>query len=83
MKELYAFGSVLDENRFSQKSDIDLIVRFDDNLPIENYFDFYFDCLESLEKILGRRVDLMINSSIRNKYLKKNIEDTKELVYAA
>jgi predicted nucleotidyltransferase len=33
--------------------------------------------------MFGRRVDLMINSTIRNKYLRENIEETKELVYAA
>ncbi|MDP3930311.1 MAG: nucleotidyltransferase domain-containing protein [Bacteroidota bacterium] len=83
VKELYAFGSVLDENRFRPDSDVDLIVRFEESLPVEKYFDFYFDCVESLEKMFGRRVDLMINSTIRNKYLRENIEETKELVYAA
>lgn len=83
VKELYAFGSVLDEDRFNPKSDIDLIVRFEESLPVEQYFDFYFDCVESLEKILGRRVDLMINSTLNNKYIRENIEKTKELVYAA
>ena len=83
VKELYAFGSVLDENRFRSDSDVDLTVSFKESLPVEKYFDFYFDCVESLEKMFGRRVDLMINSTIRNKYLRENIEETKELVYAA
>jgi predicted nucleotidyltransferase len=44
VKSLYVFGSVLTE-RFSEKSDIDLIVDIDSNDPFdysENYFNLKF-----------------------------------------
>ncbi|MBU3662066.1 MAG: nucleotidyltransferase [Bacteroidetes bacterium] len=83
VKELYAFGSVLDESRFSESSDIDMIVKFQENIPIENYFDLYFDLADKLEHIFNRKVDLMIAKEIRNIYLRKSIEATKQLIYAA
>ena len=38
VKELYAFGSVLDEKQFNSKSDIDLLVDFE-NVPLLEYAD--------------------------------------------
>ncbi|MFY7978609.1 MAG: nucleotidyltransferase family protein [Sediminibacterium sp.] len=83
VKELYAYGSVLDENRFNKESDIDMIVKFDQSLPVEKYFDVYFDLLEELEQTFERKIDLMIAKEIRNQYLRKSIETTKQLIYAA
>jgi len=83
VKELYAFGSVLDKNRFTEGSDIDLIVKFDESIPIESYFILYFDFVDNLEQLFKRKVDLMISKEIRNQYLRKSIEATKQLIYAA
>jgi len=47
------FGSVL-TNRFSEQSDIDLIVEFE--RPIGFAF---FELVEHLEAVLGRRVDIL------------------------
>jgi|LauGreSuBDMM15SN_2_FD.fasta_scaffold32746_2 hypothetical protein len=81
--EMYAFGSVLDESKFNDKSDIDLIVKFNLDVPIENYADLYFDLAENLELLLKRKVDLMLQKAISNKLLFENIEETKKLVYEA
>jgi predicted nucleotidyltransferase len=83
VKELYAFGSVLDENRFNDESDVDLIVKFNDGVLVEDYADLYFDLADELELIFTRRVDLMINKHIPNKYLRENIEETKKIIYEA
>jgi uncharacterized protein len=79
--KLYLFGSAVSEH-FSEKSDIDFIVEYVKNregLPVEA-FD-YFDFLFSLEKITGRKVDLVVNEAIRNSYFKKSIEESKILIY--
>jgi predicted nucleotidyltransferase len=83
VKELYAFGSVLDENRFNDESDVDLIVKFNDGVLVEDYADLFFDLADGLELIFTRRVDLMINKHIPNKYLRENIEETKKIIYEA
>ena len=79
VRKLFAFGSVLTD-RFSEQSDIDLIVDFDKK-KIEDHFDNYFDFKYSLEDVFGRNVDLLEDQPIRNSCLRKSIESTKTLIY--
>lgn len=79
VRKLFAFGSVLTD-RFNEQSDVDLIVDFDKK-AIEDYFLNYFDFKYSLENVFGREVDLLEDQPIRNSYLRKNIENTKTLIY--
>jgi uncharacterized protein len=48
VNQLYVFGSVLNE-KFNEKSDIDLVVSFDNSLELFDYADNYFNFLFSLE----------------------------------
>ena len=79
VKRLFAFGSVL-TNRFTDKSDIDLVVDFDKE-KVDDYFSNFFDLKYALEKLLGRKVDLLEEQAIRNPYLKEDIDMTKKLIY--
>ncbi len=83
VKELYAFGSVLDETKFNKDSDVDLIVKFNDDVLVEEYADLYFDLADTFELLFNRKVDLMIKKYITNKYLRENIEETKKIIYEA
>ena len=82
VKELYVFGSAA-KNEMNEKSDVDFIVKFNPEVPVEDYADLYFDFVESLEKLLKRNVDLLTDKPIGNKYLRKDIEETKQIVYNA
>ena len=79
VNKLFAFGSVLTD-RFSEQSDVDLIVDFNKQV-IKDRFLHYFDFKYSLENIFHREVDLLEEQPIRNSYLKKNIENSKTLIY--
>jgi len=79
VRRLFAFGSVLTD-RFDEQSDVDLIVDFDKN-AVKDHFLNYFDFKYALEDILGRQVDLLEEQPIQNSYLRKNIENTKTLIY--
>jgi predicted nucleotidyltransferase len=79
VKKLYAFGSVL-TNNFSNSSDVDLIVAFND-IPVENYADNYFDFKFSLQDIFNRSVDLLEDQAIKNPYLRQHIDRNKQLIY--
>ena len=83
VQNLYAFGSVLDESRFNEKSDVDLIVKFYDSVEIIEYADLYFELADDLEFVLNRKVDLLTFKPIRNKYLRQSIDATKQIIYAA
>lgn len=79
VKSLFAFGSVLTD-RFTQESDVDLIVDFL-NLDVLDYGDNYYDLKFSLEKILQRNVDLLEKKALLNPYFLKNIDENKKLIY--
>ena len=64
VKTLYSFGSV-NAKKFSKESDVDLMVDFDINDPLE-YTDNYFDLKFELERILNRSIDLLENKAIKN-----------------
>ena len=79
VKSLYSFGSVNSEI-FNSESDVDLVVDLKSTDPLE-YTENYFDLKFELEKLLQRQIDLLENKSIRNPFLKKNIDSSKVLVY--
>jgi predicted nucleotidyltransferase len=79
VKNLYAFGSVLTD-QFSQTSDIDLIVDFD-NIDVSRYADNYFALKFSLEAIFKRPIDLLEEKAIKNPYFRAAIDQKRQLVY--
>jgi len=45
--------------------------------------DQYFGLLEALERLFGRRVDLLTRRSLRNPYFVHSVEKTRQVLYAA
>lgn len=89
VKELSTFGSI-NTDKFNSESDIDFLYIIDiekfDNWATGSYD--YTDNLLSLESslrnLLNRKIDLMPAGVINhNKYMKKTIEQSKKLIYAA
>lgn len=80
VKYLYAFGSCTTERFDSDKSDIDLLVEIDDPDPLERG-EKLISFWDMLENFFNRKVDLLTDSSLRNPYLRKNIDSTKVLIY--
>lgn len=79
VNKLFVFGSIL-TNRFNDNSDVDLVVSFN-KAEVSDYFDNYFDFKYALEELFGREVDLLEEQTIKNQYLKKNVDATKILIY--
>ena len=79
VKTLYSFGSV-NTKKFTTDSDVDLMVDFAINDPIE-YSDNYFDLKFELERILNRSIDLLESKAIKNPFLRENIDRSKVLIY--
>jgi predicted nucleotidyltransferase len=76
------FGSATGDSFDAATSDVDLLVEFDVR-PGFDYFGTFFALKEGLEEILGRPVDLVSSSSIRNPYFRQTVMETKEMLYAA
>lgn len=81
VKNLAVFGSVLTD-RFNNESDVDLLVNFDTaNHEEWDYVSNYFDFQESLESLLGRKVDLVVEKGLKNRYFIRNVNRTKRMIY--
>ncbi len=80
VKTLYVFGSILTP-RFNENSDVDFSATFhleDDPLVAgENRIQFYI----GLQELLGRKIDLVDEDSIRNPYFIEELNETKQLIY--
>lgn len=79
---LEVFGSAVAGEFRPEESDLDFLVEFE-SLAAGRYADSYFGLLESLERLFGRPVDLVVASAIRNPYFREAVERTKVLLYAA
>jgi predicted nucleotidyltransferase len=59
---------------------VDLLVDFHKE-EVDDYFNNFFDLKYALEKLLGKNVDLVEGQTIKNPYLKKDIDQHKVLIY--
>ena|SRR5690606_29555290 len=73
------FGSATRED-FDDESDIDFVVDFEENDPFK-YTDLYFQLKGKLENLLKRQIDLIEERAIRNKFFRKELDETKILIY--
>lgn len=76
------FGSATGDAFDGASSDVDVLVDFDAGQAFD-YFDTYFSLKEGLEEILGRHVDVVVDSSIRNPYFRRQVMQSREMLYAA
>ena len=82
VKRLYVFGSVVSK-KFRDKSDIDFLISFADNLSIQQYTDNYFALQYKLRELFDREIDIVTEKTLSNPYFIESIEETKELIYEA
>ena len=81
VKSLAVFGSILTD-RFNDQSDVDLLVDFDTTDHEKwDYVTNYFDLRDALERLFNRKVDLIEQGGLRNKYFIANIIRTKQMIY--
>ena len=82
VRTLALFGSALGGDFDPERSDLDFLVEFE-TLPAGTYADTYFGLVAGLERLLGRRVDLVEEGSVRNPYFRQEVEAHQEMLYAA
>ncbi len=80
LNEFALFGSVLTDE-FRDDSDVDVLVTFED--PTRwSLFDVV-DMKDELERLFGRKVDLVEKAAIRNPWRRKSILTSYRVIYAA
>jgi uncharacterized protein len=82
VRRLDVFGSALRDDFRPGESDVDLLVEFG---PHEGYalVNAYFGLLDDLRALLGTDVDLLMADAVRNRYIAREIERTRQVLYAA
>ncbi len=82
VRRLSVFGSAVRDDFDPSTSDVDIRIEFEE--PYRSAaFDSYASLREELERLLGRRVDLLSSKTIPNRYLRREIEETQVTLYAA
>ncbi len=82
IKRLYIFGSAVSEE-FNDRSDIDFLISFDDNLSVEEYTNNYFSLHYKLKELFNREIDIVTERTLSNPYFIESINETKKLIYEA
>lgn len=82
VKKLELFGSAADGTFDAAQSDVDFLLEF---LPEAacRLFHGYFDFKDELQRLLGRKVDLVMPAAVRNPYLLRSINSQRRVLYAA
>jgi uncharacterized protein len=80
VRELALFGSVLRDD-FRSDSDVDVLVELAANHGLSLYD--WVDMQEELERLFGRRVDLVSKKGLKNPIRRREILRTAEVLYAA
>lgn len=76
---MFVFGSFAKGNTNAQ-SDVDILVELNEPDPLERG-ELLMQLWDALEAFFKRKVDLLTPSSLRNPYLIKSIEESKQLVF--
>ena len=76
----YVFGSAV-TNKFNNKSDIDFLVRFSENIAPLEKGELWWDLHDTLRDLLQREIDIVTESSLKNSYFIEELERTKQLIY--
>ena len=82
VERLEVFGSALRKDFRPEASDVDFLVKFK---PMDSYarVDAYFGMRDELRALLKGEVDLVMSGAIKNRYVSREIDRTKQLLYAA
>lgn len=82
VQRLELFGTATGDQFNPSSSDLDFLVEFEP-LPPGQYSAHYFGLLEDLAQLTNRPVNLVVARAIRNPYFLENVNQSRELVYAA
>ncbi|HPO13561.1 MAG TPA: nucleotidyltransferase domain-containing protein [Candidatus Hydrogenedentes bacterium] len=82
VRQLHLFGSAANGNFRETDSDLDFLVEFIPCAPHEHY-EQYFGLIEDMEKLFGKPVELVEASALRNPYFIQQVDEDRQLLYAA
>ena len=82
VRRLEVFGSATTDAFDIERSDFDFLVDFDPH-DHQDLFHRYFDLNDALEKLLRRKVDLVMVDAMKNPFFIESVNQTRKQIYAA
>lgn len=83
VERLELFGSAVTGDFDPEHSDLDFLIEFQSGVDLGPWMKHFFEFEDELKALFERDVDLVFPKGIRNPYLKRNIDATRLLLYAA
>jgi uncharacterized protein len=84
VRKLELFGSAADGSEFDPaRSDLDFLVEFLPDQDLGPWLRHYFELQRELEQLFERPVDLVFASALKNRYLIREVNRTRTVLYAA
>ena len=83
VERLEAFGSALSAEFDPERSDLDFLVKFPRNYDFGPWMSRLQDFEKELEALFKRPVDVVMESALRNPWLRREAEKTRTLIYDA
>lgn len=83
VRRLYLFGSAATGRFDPSRSDLDLLVSFDERLPPGAYAGAWFGLHAALEDLFGRPVDLLTEAALENPFLRRRVEAERRPLFPA
>ncbi len=80
---LELFGSATTDAFDPDRSDVDFIVTYPPDYDFGPWLTRFQELEESLAEVLGRDVDLVMTSALRNRWFNREAEKTRTVVYDA
>jgi predicted nucleotidyltransferase len=82
VRRLSIFGSAVRDDFDPTRSDVDVIVEFED-FPLDQYLDNKWALQSELAENFGREVDLLTWDSLKNPVIRQEVESSQLMLYAA
>ncbi|MCX5975076.1 MAG: nucleotidyltransferase domain-containing protein [Coprothermobacterota bacterium] len=81
VRRLEIFGSAADEPFDPQTSDLDFLVEYESTADLGPWMDRYFQFQEELSLLLGKKVDLVETSALKNPFFIQEVNRTRTILY--
>jgi hypothetical protein len=83
VRRLEVFGSAATGPFDPARSDIDLLVEYAPGQSLGPWLTRYFELRDALAKLLGRPVDLVMAGAVRDEHFRRELQRSRQLLYAA
>ena len=80
---LEVFGSICTPDFDSECSDVDFLVEYPPDYDFGPWLARLQDLERALGQLLGRDVDLVMSSALRNKWFRREADKTRTVIYDA